>query len=41
LEAHVMAFGYFDSVFKLVRYDNLTAAVRKVMKAEVCENRPG
>ncbi len=36
-----MAFGYFGSVFKLVRYDNLTAAVRKVMKEEVCENLPG
>lgn len=32
LEAHATAFAYFGGVFKLIRYDNLTAAVQKVLK---------
>ena len=32
LEAHVLAFGWFGGVFELVRYDNLKAAVQKVLK---------
>lgn len=31
LEAHVMAFIYFNGVFKKIRYDNLKAAVKKVL----------
>jgi transposase len=32
LEAHVEAFRFFGGVFYLVRYDNLSAAVKKVLK---------
>ena len=32
LEAHVTALAYFGGVFKLLRYDNLNAAVKKVLK---------
>lgn len=32
LEAHVAAFGFFGGVFATVRYDNLTAAVKQVLK---------
>ena len=32
LEAHVAAFEWFGGVFELVRYDNLRAAVAKVLK---------
>ena len=32
LEAHVLAFGWFGGVFELIRYDNLKAAVQKVLK---------
>lgn len=32
LEAHVEAFGFFGGVFELVRYDNLRAAVKKVLR---------
>lgn len=32
LEAHVAAFEWFGGVFDLVRYDNLKAAVQKVLK---------
>jgi len=32
LEAHVAAFNYFGGVFKQIRYDNLTSAVKKVLK---------
>jgi transposase len=31
LEAHVAAFAYFNGVFKKIRYDNLTSAVKKVL----------
>ena len=32
LEGHERAFGYFGGVFELLRYDNLTLAVRKILK---------
>lgn len=32
LEAHVLAFDWFGGVFGLLRYDNLTSAVAKVLK---------
>ena len=32
LEAHERAFGYFDGVFKLLRYDNLRSAVKKILR---------
>jgi transposase len=32
LEAHVSAFAYFGGVFKVVRYDNLGSAVKKVLR---------
>lgn len=32
LEAHVAAFQYFGGVFKTIRYDNLTSAVKKVLR---------
>src|SRR5690606_10075476 len=32
LDAHIHAFNFFGGVFKLIRYDNLKAAVQKVLK---------
>jgi transposase len=32
LEAHVAAFNYFGGIFKQIRYDNLTSAVKKVIR---------
>jgi transposase len=32
LEAHEDAFAYFGGVFRLLRYDNLTSAVRKILR---------
>lgn len=32
LEGHVAAFEYFGGVFKKIRYDNLTSAVKKVLQ---------
>jgi transposase len=32
LEAHEQAFHYFGGVFRLLRYDNLTSAVKKVLR---------
>ena len=32
LEAHEMAFSYFGGVFKLLRYDNLKSAVKKILR---------
>ena len=32
LEAHEQAFAYFGGVFRLLRYDNLASAVRKVLR---------
>lgn len=32
LDGHVAAFNYFGGVFKTIRYDNLTSAVKKVLR---------
>ena len=32
LEAHELAFDYFGGVFRLLRYDNLASAVRKILR---------
>jgi transposase len=32
LEAHVEAFRFFDGVFQMIRYDNLRAAVKRVLR---------
>ena len=32
LEAHELAFGYFGGVFRRLRYDNLKAAVKKILR---------
>jgi len=32
LEAHVAAFNYFGGIFKIIRYDNLTSAVKRVLQ---------
>jgi transposase len=32
LEAHELAFAYFDGVFRTLRYDNLSAAVKKILR---------
>ena len=32
LEAHEQAFAYFGGVFRLLRYDNLASAVRKILR---------
>jgi transposase len=32
LEAHEQAFGYFQGVFRLLRYDNLKSAVKKILR---------
>jgi transposase len=32
LEAHELAFEYFGGVFRLLRYDNLKSAVRKILR---------
>ena len=32
LEAHELAFDYFGGVFRKLRYDNLTSAVRKILR---------
>ncbi len=32
LEAHERAFRYFDGVFRLLRYDNLGSAVKKILR---------
>ena len=34
LEAHERAFAYFGGVFRLLRYDNLASAVRKVLRGQ-------
>jgi hypothetical protein len=31
LEGHELAFGYFDGVFHLLRYDNLKSAAKMVL----------
>jgi transposase len=32
LEAHEQAFSYFDGVFRILRYDNLKSAVKKILR---------
>jgi len=32
LEAHELRFRYFSGVFHVLRYDNLTSAVRKILR---------
>jgi transposase len=32
LEAHELAFSYFGGVFRILRYDNLASAVRKILR---------
>ena len=34
LEAHELAFAYFGGVFQRLRYDNLTAAVKKILRGQ-------
>ncbi len=34
LEAHELAFAYFDGVFRVLRYDNLTSAVKKILRGQ-------
>src|SRR6202011_2427408 len=38
LEAHELAFGYFGGVFKLLRYDNLKSAVKKILRGHQRED---
>jgi len=33
LEAHELAFHYFGGVFRRLRYDNLSSAVKKILRA--------
>jgi transposase len=37
LHAHELAFAYFGGVFKTLRYDNLTSAVKKVLRGHTRE----
>lgn len=37
LEAHEMAFEYFAGVFRLLRYDNLKSAVKKILRGHTRE----
>ena len=32
LEGHELGFAYFDGVFRTLRYDNLTIAVKKILR---------
>ncbi len=34
LEAHELAFTYFEGVFRVLRYDNLTSAVKKILRGQ-------
>ena len=36
-EAHERAFAYFNGIFRLLRYDNLSSAVRKILRGEVVD----
>ena len=38
LEAHEMAFRYFCGVFKLLRYENLSGAVKKILRCHLRED---
>jgi transposase len=33
-EAHELAFAYFEGVFRVLRYDNLTSAVKKILRGQ-------
>lgn len=39
LEAHELAFRYFGGVFRLLRYDNLKSAVKKILRGHQREPR--
>jgi len=39
LEAHELAFAYFAGVFRLLRYDNLKSAVKKILRGHQREER--
>lgn len=32
IEGHIAAFNYFGGIFKIIRYDNLTSAIKKVLR---------
>ncbi len=34
LKAHELAFAYFEGVFRVLRYDNLTSAVKKILRGQ-------
>jgi transposase len=34
LEAHELAFEYFEGVFRRLRYDNLSSAVKKILRGQ-------
>src|SRR5438309_5147561 len=34
LEAHELAFAYFEGVFRRLRYDNLSSAVKKILRGQ-------
>jgi transposase len=34
LEAHELAFAFFSGVFRKLRYDNLKAAVKKILRGQ-------
>jgi len=34
LEAHELAFAYFEGVFRVLRYDNLSSAVKKILRGQ-------
>ncbi|MDQ1471554.1 MAG: hypothetical protein QOJ99_3034 [Bryobacterales bacterium] len=37
LEAHELAFAYYDGVFRRLRYDNLSSAVKKILQGHLRE----
>jgi hypothetical protein len=41
LEAHELAFSYFGGVFRKLRYDNLTSAVKKILRGSRREQTAG
>jgi transposase len=41
LEAHELAFRYFGGVFKLLRYDNLKSAVKKILRGHQRHSEQG
>jgi transposase len=40
LEAHELAFAYFEGVFRRLRYDNLSSAVKKILRGLHPGRRP-